>query len=209
MPRIFDSQDPDHTNLIHTLKHSFNNPLILDLINYDSTSAPGEPNSTSKPEGVDEVHLFESKPTKALIESMSIDYVAIVDPQDYKNYEKVIEAMKAYVDVKLSNRKNNVLRKYEKSKKELNETDAIYNGLYGKINQKTNDIVFGLGILVIFAFAYFSNTSKESVLTLLGFFGIAAYKVLPAINNMMDSLLAIKNSSFVIPLLLILNKVWL
>lgn len=114
------------------------------------------------------------------------------------NYARVLEAMKAYVDVKLSNRENDTLGRYEESQTNLNRTDVIYQGIYGQIHQKTNDIIFGLGILVIFSFAFFTSSSKDSVLTLLGFFGIAAYKVLPAINRMMNTILAIKNNSFVI-----------
>ena len=51
---------------------------------------------------------------------------------------------------------------------------------------------------MIFAFAYFTGADKDSVLTLLGFFAVAAYKVLPSINRMMNSILLIKNSSFTI-----------
>ena len=113
------------------------------------------------------------------------------------NYAKVIESMKAYVDVKLANIENQFLEDYSASQKALNHTDVINFGIYQKIHQKTNDIIFGLGILVIFSYAYFTQTDKDSVLVLLGFFGIAAYKVLPAINRMMNAVLAIKNSSFV------------
>ncbi len=113
------------------------------------------------------------------------------------NYAKVIESMKAFVDVKLGNLENKFLEDYSNSQKALNHTDVVNIGIYQKIHQKTNDIIFGLGILVIFSFAYFTDADKDSVLVLLGFFGIAAYKVLPAINRMMNSVLAIKNSSFV------------
>ncbi len=114
------------------------------------------------------------------------------------NYAKVIESMKAFVDVKLSNIENHYLLQYETSQKKLNRVDVLNRGIYEKIHQKTNDIIFGLGILVIFAFAYFTGASKDSVLTLLGFFAVAAYKVLPSINRMMNSILLIKNSSFTI-----------
>jgi len=52
--------------------------------------------------------------------------------------------------------------------------------------------------MVIFGYAYFGNLSVEQVLSLLGLFGLSAYKVLPAINRMMQALLTIKNSTFVI-----------
>ena len=91
LPGTFDNQNLDHANLINTLKHSFNNThLVLGLIKSNSFFSFKDLNPIIKPEGVDEIHIFETKPSKSLIESMSIDYVAIVDPQDYKDYDKVI-----------------------------------------------------------------------------------------------------------------------
>lgn len=113
-------------------------------------------------------------------------------------YSKVFEAMKAYVDVKLSNSENRMLRVFTKAQRSLNDLDALYQGVYLKINQKTNDIIFGLGILLIFGWAYFSNSEKESVLMLLGLFGIAAYKFLPSVNRMMGQLLNLKSFAYVI-----------
>ncbi len=115
-----------------------------------------------------------------------------------KNYARVFESMKAYVDVKLSNIENRILDDYGKSQGRLNRLDAINIGIYQKIHQKTNDIIFGLGILVIFGYAYFTGVVKEDVLTLLGVFVVAAYRFLPSVNRMMNSILAIKNSSYVI-----------
>lgn len=122
------------------------------------------------------------------------------------NYAKVIESMNSYVDIKLANKENQQIREYEQSQAELNKVDIVYNGVYNKIHQKTNDIIFGLGILVIFGYALISGIRNETILTLLGFFGIAAYKVLPAVNRMMNAILVIKNSSFVVDELKIIAK---
>ncbi|MDG2449111.1 MAG: ABC transporter ATP-binding protein [Saprospiraceae bacterium] len=115
-----------------------------------------------------------------------------------KNYATVIEAMKGFIDIKLANNENSTLQRYSDSQALLNKTDVIYQGIYAKIHQRTNDIIFGLGILVIFGYASFANVHKEEILVLLGLFGIAAYKVLPSVNRMMNTILTIKNSSFVI-----------
>lgn len=113
------------------------------------------------------------------------------------NYGRVIEAMNGFVDVKLGNIENQMLEKYEQTQKKLNRVDTIFFGIYHKLNQRTNDIIFGMGILVIFGFAYFVGMGKTEVLSLLGLFAIAAYKFLPGINRLMASLLTMKNSSFV------------
>lgn len=114
------------------------------------------------------------------------------------NYGKVLEAMNGFVDIKLGNLENKMLSRYLGVQKKLNHVDVLYYGIYQRLNQRTNDIIFGLGILVIFGFAHFTKMNTETVLSLLGLFAIAAYKFLPSINRMIASLLTIKNSSFVI-----------
>jgi len=62
------------------------------------------------------------------------------------NYAKVFETMNGYVDIKLSNNENNASNEYELLQKKLNGQDAIHHGIYNKLNQRTNDIIFGMGI---------------------------------------------------------------
>ncbi len=114
------------------------------------------------------------------------------------NYAKIYEAMNGYVDIKLSNAENLISSQYITLQKKLNSVDALYFGVYLRINSRTNDIIFGMGFMVIFGFAYATGMNRMDVLQLLGIFAIAAYKFLPSVNRMMGSILAIKNSSFVI-----------
>ena len=114
-----------------------------------------------------------------------------------KNYGKILEAMNGFVDVKLSNIENEMLEKYSSTQKKLNHVDAIFFGIYHKLNQRTNDIIFGLGILVIFGYAHFLKLGTSEVLSLLGLFAIAAYKFIPSVNRMMTALMTLKNSAFV------------
>jgi ABC-type multidrug transport system fused ATPase/permease subunit len=113
------------------------------------------------------------------------------------NYAKVFEAMNGYVDIKLSNTENRISRGYEQMQRKMNQADTLFFGVYQRINSRTNDIIFGLGIMVIFGYAYFIDLNIDEVLQLLGIFAIAAYKFLPSVNRMMGGLLTMKNSSFV------------
>jgi|GEM_PF-230499 len=114
-----------------------------------------------------------------------------------KNYAKVFESMNAYVDIKLGNFENEMLEKYIDLQKKLNTQDILFYGIYQKLNQRTNDIIFGLGILVIFGYAYALDIDRASILQLLGLFAAAAYKFLPSFNRVLNGLLTMKNSSFV------------
>ena len=114
-----------------------------------------------------------------------------------QNYAKVFESMNAYVDVKLGNIENEMLGKYASLQKKLNSLDALFFGVYHKLNQRTNDIIFGLGILVIFGYAYALDMDRVSILQLLGLFAAAAYKFLPSFNRVLNALLTMKNSNFI------------
>ena len=114
------------------------------------------------------------------------------------NYGKVVEAMNGFVDVKLGNIENEIMEQYAHTQKKLNRVDTLFYGIYFKLNQRTNDIIFGLGILVIFGYAHFFGMGTTEVLSLLGLFAIAAYKFLPSVNRMMTAMITLKNSSFVI-----------
>ncbi len=114
-----------------------------------------------------------------------------------RNYAKVFESMNGYVDIKLGNVENDVLRKYGDLQNQLNHVDALYHGVYLKLNQRTNDIIFGLSLLVIFGYANYYKMGTKEVLALLGLFAIAAYKFLPSVNRMLSAMLTMKNSTFV------------
>lgn len=114
-----------------------------------------------------------------------------------KNYAKVFESMNAYVDIKLSNKENQILDQYLSLQKKINSVDTLFFGIYHKLNQRTNDIIFGLGIMVIFGYAYFTGLDRVSILQLLGLFAAAAYKFLPSFNRILTCLLTLKNSTFV------------
>lgn len=108
------------------------------------------------------------------------------------------EGMQAYTDVKLSNKEEIILGKYERNRRVYNKSLVLFTGVISKINKRTNDLVFGLGIMVIFGYAWYGNVPKEPILTLLGLFAVAAYKVLPSVNNMVNAILTVKNIAYVV-----------
>jgi len=114
-----------------------------------------------------------------------------------EGYSLINEAMQAFTDIKLGNKEQVILDKYEHNRREYNRSEVLFQGVISKINKRTNDIVFGLGILVIFGYAWYGNVPKEPILTLLGLFAVAAYKVLPSVNNMVNAILMVKNTDYV------------
>ena len=110
----------------------------------------------------------------------------------------ILDSMQAYNDVQLSNKQHYFFQYFTALVEKINRLDSLQIGIYSKIHQRLNDIVLGLSLLIIFGFAYFFKENAAQILSLLTVFGIAAYRVLPAVNRIMGSTLAIKNVSYLI-----------
>jgi ABC-type bacteriocin/lantibiotic exporter with double-glycine peptidase domain len=118
----------------------------------------------------------------------------------------LIDSMNAYNDVVLTNKEQSFYENFSDQIKKLNSIDALQQGIFAKIHQRLNDIVLGLGLMVLLAYAYFFRENSSEILVLMSVFALAAYRMLPAINRIMGSALAIKNVSYVIDELKVLNK---
>jgi len=136
------------------------------------------------------VYLLTKNKTKALGEKKNI-----LNP---KATSTLLDSFNAYVDVKLANKEQYFYNKYAEIQREMNDIDAKFQGIYGKIHQRVNDVVLGLALMGIFAFAYLFRENSAQVLALLTVFGLAAYRFLPSVNRIMGSTLALKNVNFVI-----------
>ncbi len=110
----------------------------------------------------------------------------------------LLDSMQAYNDVKLANKEQYFFEKFTLIIEKINKIDALQQGIFSKIHQRLNDIVLGLGLLVLFGFAFFFRENAEKILALLSVFAIASYRMLPAVNRIMGSALAIKNVSYLI-----------
>jgi len=110
----------------------------------------------------------------------------------------LIDSLNAYNDVILSNKEAFFFNRFSTLIRKLNAIDAKQQGIFGKIHQRLNDVVLGLGLVILFGFAYLFRENLEEILALLSVFAIASYRMLPSVNRIMGSALTIKNISYVI-----------
>ncbi len=146
------------------------------------------------------VLLFVIIPVFVLIYTFSKRSVTRIGVERNELFPKVSsiisESMTAYADVKLANKEANIMHRYKSMQHRLNMIDALNVGLFNKIPTKSNDVVFALGImLVFFAAVLFQNSSSE-ILSILSVFALAGYRFLPSVNKMMGATLNMKNLSF-------------
>lgn len=136
------------------------------------------------------VYLFTKNRVKAIGDQRNVLY-----PQAYST---IIESMAAYADVKLANKEQYFFDKYSNLLKSINKLDAQQQGIYNKIPQRMNDVVLGMGITVVFAFALIFQESSKEIISILSVFGLAAYRFLPSVNRIMGAILNIKNANYVV-----------
>jgi ABC-type bacteriocin/lantibiotic exporter with double-glycine peptidase domain len=136
------------------------------------------------------VYLLTKNKTKGIGDERNETYPKVTST--------ILDSMQAYNDVQLSNKQHYFFKYFTALVEKINRLDSLQIGIYSKIHQRLNDIVLGLSLLIIFGFAYFFKENAVQILSLLTVFGIAAYRVLPAVNRIMGSTLAIKNVSYLI-----------
>lgn len=115
-----------------------------------------------------------------------------------KLYSTILESLDAYENVKLANKEQQFLEHYRKQQGYINGLDTLMQGIFLKIPQKSNEIIAGLGIVVIFLFLLLFPNNQSSLITVLAAFGLAAFRIMPSINRIMDAILTIKSNQIII-----------
>jgi ABC-type bacteriocin/lantibiotic exporter with double-glycine peptidase domain len=111
---------------------------------------------------------------------------------------RILEGMNGFTDVKLSNKEQIALDDYGDIRAEINKIDALVEGLYNKVHQRSNEVILALGIIGIFAFGALFPDSRTNIIFIMGAFGAAALRVMPSFNRIITSMLSLKNFSFTV-----------
>lgn len=122
------------------------------------------------------------------------DGIHVMQP---KLVKVLYQSIFGFVDVKMTNSDDYFVRDYSNSQKEyvkLLRKKYVYNLAPTKVIESS----MMLGVLVIVVYGVFYFNSRSELITLLGLFALAAYRILPSINRMMIALMSIKSHQYTI-----------
>ena len=109
-----------------------------------------------------------------------------IDTNFPKSMGAVMEALNGYIDIKLADKISFYRDKYLNYQYRF-QWFMMKNYFMSQVPFRTNEIVALLGIIVIFVYAlYFSG--GEEVITLIGLFAAASYRLMPSVNRIVNSL---------------------
>ncbi|MEO5571353.1 MAG: ABC transporter ATP-binding protein [Bacteroidia bacterium] len=113
-----------------------------------------------------------------------------IDTNFPKAMGEVNQALNGYIDIKLADKENFYRGKYLHYQGKF----QWYMMKYYFMNQvpfRTNEVVAVLGVVVIFFYALFLNDGNQEIISLIGLFAAASYRLMPSMNrivNMMNFL---------------------
>lgn len=114
---------------------------------------------------------------------------------------KITQTIRGFVDVKISNKDRFFRNEYLESQEKFYDTQRSQTVIQ-LLPQRAIEIFAVLGVVVIFVYAVIWADNRQRLLEFLIAFAAAAFRVLPSINRLLQSLMSIKNHQFAIETLL-------
>lgn len=107
------------------------------------------------------------------------------------------EAIYGFTDVKVTGTEEEFFKKHKLFQEEMIGHNVL-STTYKAVPPKVIEFSMFLGITVILAYGVFAFDNRSDLITLLGLFALAAYRILPSINRFMLSIMTIKSFQYTI-----------
>src|SRR5690606_35653998 len=102
-----------------------------------------------------------------------------------------------FVELKLHNKVDVFSKKFIKNQREV-ETLEARAYLFSLIPIRAIEMVAILSIVSIFLYTLFLQDNSENLIVIIGLFAAAAYRLMPSINRVLNSLNSLKQASVTI-----------
>ncbi|KAA5548330.1 ABC transporter ATP-binding protein [Adhaeribacter rhizoryzae] len=102
-----------------------------------------------------------------------------------------------FVELKLADKIFEFRNRFFQNQKKVQSLEAK-SYLFSQIPLKIIEMVAILGVLTIFLYTIFISNSPERLITIVGLFAAAAYRLMPSVNRLLTALVLLKQNSYII-----------
>lgn len=115
-------------------------------------------------------------------------------------HSRLNQAIFGYADVKLANKDHVFLESYISRQKRMNDI-ARYTSVVNQLPRRSTEVFAVLGIVVIYIYALLLEDEPEKLFAFLGIFAGAAYRVMPSMNRVLNSIMGVKSHQYTLEIL--------
>lgn len=105
------------------------------------------------------------------------------------------ETFQGYIDIEIKNKRDWVFTKFSSLLEIINRLQ-IKNTVYLQLPLKFIEVIIVLALVIIICLGIWMHKSMDSIGVLLGIFAVAAYRLLPGINRLMNYFMTLRNHVF-------------
>ena len=107
------------------------------------------------------------------------------------------QALNGYIDIKLAQRESFYKKEFIEYQKLL-QWNNVKHLLMNMIPFRTNEVIALLGMVIIFIYSLLLTEGNHQIVTLIGLFAAASYRLMPSINRIINALNFISTNQVVI-----------
>jgi ABC-type multidrug transport system fused ATPase/permease subunit len=133
--------------------------------------------------------------TYRLLRNRSMQIGTRIDVLRPKAYLLISEAFAGYIELKLAGKQKQVKSKVLENQSELQDLEAI-SYLYGQLPLKMIEMVAILAVATIFLYSLLFSHNPENLVTIIGLFAAAAYRLMPSVNRLIIAMVSLKQHQF-------------
>lgn len=120
-------------------------------------------------------------------------------------YSLLYDSFMGYIELKLADKQRLFQEKFINNQKKSQRLEAI-SFLYSSIPPKVIEFVAIVGIIIIILYSLLLSSNSGSILVLVGLFAAAAYRMMPSINRILNSMMSLKREQYAIDNLMLYRE---
>ncbi|MCC2547914.1 ABC transporter ATP-binding protein/permease [Hymenobacter sp. BT175] len=113
------------------------------------------------------------------------------------SFAVISDLFTGFAELKLANKQSRFRDRLLSNQQEIQKLDAEAY-LYTLVPLKVIEMVAILGVLTIFLYAIYVPSTETNLITLVGLFAAAAYRLMPSVNRMLMAMVQLKQNQYTI-----------